>query len=186
MRACVGRGYINGSGKRRREVYRLCLPKGTIQSTEGEGAVPPLDPLMGVSQNWPRQKWKVDISQTEEKENWVCSKPTLVPALFDEVVKKTSGNGGSESHFHAVDSCQIYYLSNYSINQSPGCYHNSSNQERGSDPDATFKYLKILLVRHDQSTDHHYQSFTFPTKKQKQNTSGTLGTLHPQNPNLPC
>ena len=59
---------------------------------------------------------------------------TLVPEVFREVAKKTSG---TESHFHAVDSCQICHLSNYTINQSPGCYHDSSNQERGSDSDPT-------------------------------------------------
>ena len=53
-----------------------------------------------------------------------------------EAAKKTSGNCGTESHFHAVDSCQICHLSNY-INQSPRYYHDSSNQERGSDSDPT-------------------------------------------------
>ena len=39
---------------------------------------------------------------------------------------RSSGNSGTKSHFHAVDSCQICHLSNYTINQSPGCYHDSS------------------------------------------------------------
>ena len=52
--------------------------------------------------------------------------------FFCEVAKKTSGNGGTaESHFYAVDSCQIRHLSNYTIN------HDSSNQERGSDSGPT-------------------------------------------------
>ena len=41
------------------------------------------------------------------------SKPvfhTLVPEVFREVAKTTSGNVGTESHFHAVDSCQINHL----------------------------------------------------------------------------
>ena len=62
---------------------------------------------------------------------------TLVPEIFHEAAKKSSGNSSTESHFHAVDSCQICHLSNYTINQSPGCYHDSSNQERGSDSGAT-------------------------------------------------
>ena len=89
-----------------------------------------------------------------------------VPEVFQEAAKKTSGNGGTESHFHAVDSCQICHLSNFTINQSQGCYHNPSNQERGSDSD--------LLVRHHQSTDHRCQRFSFPSKKQKK-TSGIRG-----------
>ena len=40
--------------------------------------------------------------------------------FFVKRTKKTSGNSGTESHFHAVDSCQICHLSNYTINQSPG------------------------------------------------------------------
>ena len=46
---------------------------------------------------------------------------TLVPAVFCRG-EKTSGISGMESHFHAVDSCQICHLSNYTINQSR-CYH---------------------------------------------------------------
>ena len=57
----------------------------------------------------------------------------LVPEVFCKAVKKTSGNGGTESRFHAVDSCQICHLSNYTIKQSPGCYRDFSNQEQGSD-----------------------------------------------------
>ena len=60
--------------------------------------------------------------------------------LSGEVFREAANNsgiGGTESHFHAVDSCQICHLSNYTINQSPGCYHDSSNQERGSDSDPT-------------------------------------------------
>ena len=57
--------------------------------------------------------------------------------FFREAAKKTSGNGGTESHFHAANSCQICHLSNYTINQSQRCYHDSSNQEQGSDSDPT-------------------------------------------------
>ena len=46
----------------------------------------------------------------------------MVPEVFREAAKKTSVNGGTESHFHAVDSCQICHLSNYAINLSAGCY----------------------------------------------------------------
>ena len=60
---------------------------------------------------------------------------TLIPEVFRDAVKKTSGNTGTESHFHAVDSCQICHMSNYTINQSQGCYRDSSNQEQGSDSD---------------------------------------------------
>ena len=63
--------------------------------------------------------------------------PTQVPEDFCKVVKRTSGNGSSESHFHAVDSCQICHLNNSTISQSLMCYNDSSNQERGSDSDPT-------------------------------------------------
>ena len=59
----------------------------------------------------------------------VYSLSTQVPDVFCEAVKKTSGNGGTESHFHAVGSCQVCLLNIYATNQSPGCYHDSSNQE---------------------------------------------------------
>ena len=62
---------------------------------------------------------------------------SLVPEVFHEAATKTSSISGTESHFHAVDSCQICHLSNYTINQSPRCYHDSSNQEQGSDSDPT-------------------------------------------------
>ena len=54
-----------------------------------------------------------------------------------KVPKKPSGKGGTEFHFHVVDSCQICHLSNYTINPSPGRSHNSSNQEQGSDSGPT-------------------------------------------------
>ena len=66
-----------------------------------------------------------------------CYFHTLVPEVFCKTVKKTSDNGGTESLFHAVDSCQMCHLSNDTINQSPGCYRDSSNQEQGSDSDPT-------------------------------------------------
>ena len=60
---------------------------------------------------------------------WFASYLPWSQRFFCETVKKSSGNSGTESHFHAVDSCQICHLSNYTINQSLGCYPNSSNQE---------------------------------------------------------
>ena len=54
---------------------------------------------------------------------WKCYFHTLVPEVFREAAKKTSDNGGTESHFHAVDSCQICRGSNDTINQSLGCSH---------------------------------------------------------------
>ena len=59
-----------------------------------------------------------------------CTTLTLVPEVFRKATKKTSGNSDTESHFHAVDSCQICHWSNDTINQSLECYHDSSNHER--------------------------------------------------------
>ena len=65
------------------------------------------------------------------------SKGILIPEVFREQAKKNSGNGATESHFHGVGSCKICHLSNYTINQSLGCYCYSTNHERGSDSDPT-------------------------------------------------
>ena len=100
-------------------------------------------------------------------------KVTLVAEVFGEAANKTSGNGGTESHFHAVDSCQICHLSNYTINQSPGCYQDSSNQERGSFADPLKSYWcgtisqLITVVR----------GFLSLPRNRKKKNSGTLGNL---------
>ena len=111
------------------------------------------------------KKWIVVLWQLQMSKLWLCtvSGPRasfLSPRRqkrgeWKKQWEKTSGNGGTESHFHAIDSCQICHLSSYTINQSLRCYHDSSNQKLKS-------YWCSMISQ--LTTVTRLQRFSFPTK----------------------